>query len=91
MPIYEYECDKCGEVFEVNQKITAKNLTKHNSGSKCGGPVRKLMSSNSFQLKGTGWFKTDYAQKSPTKGADSKKETATPPPCATGGGCPAAG
>lgn len=63
MPIYEYQCKKCGESLEVMQSITAPPLTKHNSGSKCGGKLTKLMSSNAFHLKGTGWYKTDYADK----------------------------
>ena len=61
MPIYEYACDKCGENFEITQRITEEPLKKHNGASKCGGKVRKLMSFNSFHLKGSGWYKTDYS------------------------------
>lgn len=61
MPIYEYACEKCGEVFEEFQSITAPPLRKCKS---CGsGPVRKLVSNSSFILKGSGWYVTDYARK----------------------------
>lgn len=75
MPIYEYYCEKCNETFEVTQKITAAPLKKHGGQSKCGGKVRKLMSSNSFHLKGTGWYKTDYA--TPSKDKPKKKAAKT--------------
>lgn len=64
MPIYEYFCKKCGE-FEVTQRITEPTLDRCPS---CRGKVRKLISATSFQLKGTGWYATDYARKgSPAK------------------------
>ena len=66
MPIYEYECQKCG-TFEVTQRITEKPLGKCPS---CRGRVKKLISNTSFQLKGTGWYITDYARK--TKGKDAE-------------------
>jgi putative FmdB family regulatory protein len=59
MPIYEYQCDKCG-TFEVTQRITEKPLGKCPT---CKSKVRKLISNTSFQLKGTGWYITDYARK----------------------------
>jgi putative FmdB family regulatory protein len=59
MPIYEYECQKCG-TFEATQKITDKPLGKCPT---CKGKVKKLISNTSFQLKGTGWYITDYARK----------------------------
>ena len=63
MPIYEYLCKKCGEVFEAFQKINDKPL---NHCKFCNGPVEKLISHSSFQLKGGGWYLTDYARKSQT-------------------------
>ncbi len=63
MPIYEYKCEKCGEALEVMQKMTDSPLKRHNGAAKCGGKLVKLMSSNAFHLKGTGWYKTDYADK----------------------------
>jgi putative FmdB family regulatory protein len=62
MPIYEYECRKCHAHLEVMQKITDKPLTKCRS---CGGRLEKQWSSTSFQLKGAGWYVTDYAAKKP--------------------------
>lgn len=59
MPIYEYACARCGE-FEVMQRITEPSLT---SCPTCEGQVTKLISTTSFQLKGTGWYLTDYARK----------------------------
>jgi putative FmdB family regulatory protein len=59
MPIYEYQCQKCG-TFEVTQRITEKALSKCPT---CRGKVKKLISNTSFQLKGTGWYLTDYARK----------------------------
>lgn len=59
MPIYEYECQKCG-TFEATQRITEKPLSKCPT---CKGKVKKLISNTSFQLKGTGWYITDYARK----------------------------
>ena len=59
MPIYEYQCDKCG-TFEITQRITEKPLVKCPT---CKSKVKKLISNTSFQLKGTGWYITDYARK----------------------------
>ena len=66
MPIYEYQCQKCG-TFEVSQRITEKPLVKCPT---CKGKVKKLISNTSFQLKGTGWYITDYARKG--QNGDSK-------------------
>jgi putative FmdB family regulatory protein len=65
MPIYEYECQKCG-TFETTQRITEEPLSKCPT---CKGKVKKLISNTSFQLKGTGWYITDYAR----KGKDAPK------------------
>ena len=59
MPIYEYQCEKCG-TFEATQRIIEKPLSKCPT---CKGKVKKLISNTSFQLKGTGWYVTDYARK----------------------------
>jgi putative FmdB family regulatory protein len=72
MPIYEYECPKCG-VFEATQRITDDPLRRCPS---CRGKVRKLISSTSFQLKGSGWYVTDYARKDGAgKDGKSAKDT----------------
>ena len=84
MPIYEYECGKCG-VFEQSQRISEPALTKCPT---CRRKVRRLISNTSFQLKGTGWYITDYARKgqngeaksdakSPSDGKKESKETKT--------------
>ncbi|MBW1667403.1 MAG: zinc ribbon domain-containing protein [Deltaproteobacteria bacterium] len=67
MPIYEYECTKCGHHSEVWQKITDPPLTRC---EQCKGRLRKLISQSTFHLKGTGWYVTDYASKRPE---DNKK------------------
>ena len=64
MPIYEYQCLDCGKKFETMQKITEEPLS---SCPYCSGNVRKLVSNCSFQLKGSGWYVTDYARKSETE------------------------
>jgi len=61
MPLYEYKCDKCGDVFEVRQKFSDEPLKVHDN---CGGNLERLISASSFQLKGSGWYVTDYAGKS---------------------------
>lgn len=72
MPIYEYQCSQCGETTEVLQKFSDAPLE---TCSACGGHMEKLMSMNSFQLKGSGWYVTDYAGKS----GQAKTETAKAP------------
>jgi putative FmdB family regulatory protein len=69
MPLYEYRCSKCGNVFEVLQKFSDAPLKKHQG---CGGKVEKLISASGFQLKGSGWYATDYAAKG---SSGSAKET----------------
>jgi putative FmdB family regulatory protein len=69
MPIYEYECTKCKTHVEILQKITDKLLTKC---PKCKGRLEKQWSSTSFQLKGSGWYVTDYAGKKAGAGEEKK-------------------
>ncbi len=59
MPLYEYKCDKCGEVFEIIQKFSDEPLQVH---EKCGGAVERLISTSALQFKGSGWYVTDYAR-----------------------------
>jgi|SRR5579884_158316 len=85
MPIYEYQCEQCGGVFEVIQKFSDEPLTTHD---KCGGHVHRLLSAPALQFKGTGWYITDYARggssgssksdsgsKSDANGAGAKSES----------------
>ena len=59
MPLYEYECDQCGYRFEVIQKFSDSAIE---TCQKCGGTVKKLLSSPAIQFKGSGWYITDYAR-----------------------------
>ena len=81
MPLYEYECLKCGDRFEVIQKFSDQPVRVHaeNGGASCGGTVRKLLSAPAIQFKGSGWYVTDYGKggKKPTQERDessAKKE-----------------
>lgn len=56
MPIYEYECPKCGR-FDALQKMSAPALKTHDV---CGSKVRKVMSASAFAFKGSGFYLTDY-------------------------------
>src|SRR4026209_90994 len=58
MPIYEYECRKCGALTEVFPKMDAKPPSKC---GKCGGRLERRISAPAIQLKGSGWYVTDYA------------------------------
>lgn len=69
MPLYEYECTKCGERVEIIQKISD---PPHSHCPKCSGDMRKLMSSPAIQFKGSGFYKTDYASSKPS---EPKSET----------------
>ena len=76
MPIYEYRCEACGHNDEHLQKVSEKPLTVCPA---CGKPkYRKQLSAAGFQLKGTGWYATDYAKSGSTPeskggGKDGKK------------------
>lgn len=83
MPVYEYECSSCQNVFEVQQKIADPPLT---SCPDCQGSLRKLMSMTSFQLKGGGWYADGYASAG-DKPARKEESTPAAPPCQTGAGC----
>ena len=72
MPLYEYECEKCGEQFEVIQKFSDAPLTNHEN---CGGRVNRLLSAPALQFKGSGWYITDYAR---GKSADKSNENGSP-------------
>jgi len=76
MPIYEYECTKCGKIEEVLQNFSDKPLTKCQS---CTGKLHKLVSQSTFHLKGTGWYVTDYANKSAKAQKPSSKNRKSKP------------
>ena len=67
MPIYEYECVRCHQTTEALQKFSDPPLA---DCPHCNGRLKKLISLNSFHLKGSGWYVTDYAGKNPSSQAD---------------------
>lgn len=69
MPIYEYNCPKCGD-FDQMQKITDGPLKKCPT---CKAKVTKLISNPAFHLKGGGWYITDYGRKDSGGGASESK------------------
>ena len=69
MPLYEYECPKCG-TFELVRKFSDAPLERCPT---CARPVEKLASAPAIQFKGTGWYITDYARKSTGGEAAGKK------------------
>jgi len=77
MPLYEYQCKKCGHRFEKIVKFSDKPLKKC---PECGGVVEQTISAPAVQFKGSGWYVTDYAKKSSTPASsdsgskDSKKD-----------------
>ena len=73
MPIYEYRCTLCGQEHEVLQKVSEPPLTDCPS---CGKPgLQKALTAAGFQLKGSGWYATDF--KGSAKKADDKKPAET--------------
>ncbi len=78
MPMYEYQCDACGERFEAIRKFSDPPLEVC---EKCGkGPIQRLVSSPAFQFKGSGWYITDYANKSGSSSTDSGTKEGAPAP-----------
>jgi putative FmdB family regulatory protein len=77
MPIYEYRCHKCGKTTEITQKFSDQPMSRCPD---CSGKVSKIMSNCSFQLKGSGWYVTDYKKKDSgwkDKAPESKKSETT--------------
>lgn len=76
MPIYEYECNRCGHRLEAFQKMSEAPLVQC---PECqGDSLQKLVSAAGFQLKGTGWYVTDFRNKDKPKSAEPKKEDPSP-------------
>ena len=59
MPLYEYECTKCGHRFERIVKFSDAAITKC---PKCKGKVEQMVSAPAIQFKGSGWYVTDYSK-----------------------------
>ncbi len=76
MPIYEYRCHRCGKTVEMMQKFSDLPLSRCPS---CSGKVSKIISNCSFQLKGSGWYVTDYKKKDAWKDREPEaKKSETP-------------
>ena len=71
MPIYEYRCEQCGD-FEQSQRISDPPLSRC---PKCRRKVRRLISNTSFQLKGSGWYITDYGRSGSKNGGAKEKDS----------------
>lgn len=72
MPIYEYECTKCGHRFEKIQKFSDPHEKKC---PECKGKVERLLHAPAIQFKGSGWYITDYSGKGkPPKEEGGKSE-----------------
>jgi putative FmdB family regulatory protein len=66
LPLYEYECVKCGRRTEKIENVSGPHLKKC---PHCGGKVEALISAPAIQFKGSGWYVTDYAGKKPAEGS----------------------
>jgi len=76
MPLYEYQCKKCGHRFEKIKKFSDKPEKKC---PECGGPVEQTISAPAVQFKGSGWYVTDYAKKSQPPSSDGASKDAKEP------------
>jgi putative FmdB family regulatory protein len=74
MPLYEYECKKCGHRFEKIQKFSDRMVKKC---PECGGQVEQMISAPAVQFKGSGWYVTDYAKKSSSPGSSGNSDSSS--------------
>lgn len=72
MPLYEYQCNQCGERMEILQSISD---PPHSHCPKCGGEMKKLLSAPAIQFKGSGFYKTDYASGSSSSSTSSSTKS----------------
>ncbi len=73
MPIYEYCCEDCRQIFEEWQKDFQ---DREKICPVCGGTSQRLISNTSFVLKGGGWFASGYSKES---GGNGKKDSSSSP------------
>jgi putative FmdB family regulatory protein len=71
MPIYEYQCPKCGQQTEILHQSQER---KRPVCRECGGRMKKMISSSAFILKGSGWYVTDYPSTSRKEGMEAEKK-----------------
>lgn len=74
MPIYEYRCQECQQIFEQWQRDFN---DQDKSCPVCGGKSQRQISNTSFVLKGSGWYVTDYCNKTGKSGDNGKRTEAT--------------
>ena len=77
MPIYEYECEKCGSVFELIHAVSAAPPKKCETKG-CKGKPRRMVSAGGFILKGDGWYANDYPSESRKKGWEAESRQGKP-------------
>ena len=77
MPIYEYECEKCGSVFEQIHAVSAAPPKKCETKG-CKGKPRRMVSAGGFILKGDGWYANDYPSESRKKGWEAESRQGKP-------------
>jgi putative FmdB family regulatory protein len=85
VPIYEYQCDECGALYEVFQKMSDDPLTEC---EKCGGPLRKVLHPVAIHFKGSGFYTTDYGKGSGRRAGGREGgpgETSSPGESSSGG------
>ena len=70
MPLYEYKCLKCGRHTDKIEKVSGPHLKKC---PHCGGKVESVITAPAIKFKGSGWYVTDYAGKSPDGGSKESK------------------
>ena len=77
MPLYEYQCLKCGKKTEKIESVSGPHLKKC---PHCGGKVERLQSAPAIQFKGSGWYVTDYAGKSSARESGSSDSSSSEKP-----------
>ena len=88
MPIYEYQCKKCGHRFEKIQQFSDAPVKKC---PQCGGAVEQLLSAPAVQFKGTGWYVTDYARKGSSGDTGGSSDSGSSKPAEKSESKPASG
>lgn len=85
MPIYEYECEKCGSVVEVMHSVNGDG-PKACETPKCKGVPHRKISASGFILKGGGWYTSEYPSEARKKGWEQESKAANPTAAAPAGG-----